>query len=256
MGRSQEAKMLKLEYSQVLGRKIRKDQPINELGINTYSRLQDLIKEGKQKETLELLDYLWIEGKGLHDLYCDWTYADLTYVAEKFGEEEVPRMLEYARGAFSKGFYQVILDLSTEELVMWFAETIRAHRTGADEKGNFSLWEEKERYAMEFDPCGSGGRIRRREASSNTRDSPHFGKTKRAHPWSWGKVGVPYYCVHCCLWHEILPIQWRGYPIKVTEYSDDPMAPCYFYFYKDPALIPEHYFTRIGKKKDPSLFKK
>jgi hypothetical protein len=113
---------------------------------------------------------------------------------------------------------------------------------------------------MGFNPCGSGGRMRRIGEVDKT--PPRTGKvfnlgvTKKAYPWSWGKVGVPYYCIHCCVFHEILPIEWRGYPIKITEYSDDPMAPCYWYFYKDPALIPDHYFTRIGKKKDPSKFKK
>jgi hypothetical protein len=113
---------------------------------------------------------------------------------------------------------------------------------------------------MEFNPCATGGRMRRaieneRKSTGNSELS-ETGKTKKPYTWSWGKKGVFYYCIHCCLWHEILPIEWRGYPIKIAEYSEDPMAPCYFYFYKDPKLIPDYYFTRVGKKKNPLLFKK
>jgi hypothetical protein len=52
-----------------------------------------------------------------------------------------------------------------------------------------------------------------------------------------------------------MAIEAQGYPVKITEYSDDPNAPCVWLFYKKPELIPEHYFTRIGMKKDPKKFK-
>ena len=77
----------------------------------------------------------------------------------------------------------------------------------------------------------------------------NLGKTSKPYFWSWSKAGVPYYCTHCCIWHEIMPIETQGYPLKVTEYSDDPNEPCKWYFYKRPELIPEEYFVRIGKKK-------
>ncbi|MFH0813718.1 MAG: hypothetical protein V2A69_12915, partial [Pseudomonadota bacterium] len=86
-----------LEYSDKWGRKIIKGKQIGDHGENTYSKLKQLIKKGKVAEALELVDYLHREGKGLHDLYCDWTYADLNYIAEKYGEEEVYHMLRNAK---------------------------------------------------------------------------------------------------------------------------------------------------------------
>ena len=81
------------------------------------------------------------------------------------------------------------------------------------------------------------------------------GTSKKAYPWTWGKVGIPYYCAHCCLELEILPIELRGYPLAVTEISEKPEDPCIHLLYKSPELIPEKYFTRVGKKKDVSKFK-
>lgn len=248
-----------LEFSEKLGRNIVKGKKLSDHGKNTYGKLKNLIRKGETKEALKLVDYLHSEGKGLHDLYCDWTYADMDYVAEKFGEEEVYHMLRNAQSVLAKVFYGRIPKLSVEETVVFFAEAMRAHRTGPKEKGDFILREEKDRYVMEFDPCGSGGRMRRMGEVDGTppRTGPPFnlGRTKKPYLWTWGKKGVPYYCAHCCVWHEIMAIEAKGYPTKITEYSDNPNVPCAWHFYKKPELVPEKYFTRIGMKKDPSKFK-
>jgi hypothetical protein len=248
-----------LEFSEKHGRNVIKTCDIPEHGVSTVTKLKQLIKEGKVDEAVELADYYHSEGKGLHDLYCDWTYADLTYIADKFGEEEVYPMLRYAKEALSKVFYGRVPALNVEETVKFFAEAMRAHRTGPKEMGDFVVREEDDRFVMEFDPCGSGGRMRRTGEVDGTapRTGPplNLGKTKKAYPWSWGKEGVPYYCLHCCIWHEIMAIEGQGYPVKITEYNPDPEAPCVWLFYKKPELIPEHYFTRIGMKKDPKKFK-
>ncbi|MBI2831672.1 MAG: hypothetical protein HYX79_05395 [Chloroflexi bacterium] len=112
------------------------------------------------------------------------------------------------------------------------------------------ITEEPGRYVMSLDPCRTGGRLRR-GLCAGLSDSADFkiGATKRAWPWSWGKTGVCYYCVHSCLLFEIIPIELRGYPIAVINYADKPEDPCVFYFYKQPELIPEEYFTRVGKVK-------
>ncbi|MBM3789216.1 MAG: hypothetical protein FJW35_02575 [Acidobacteria bacterium] len=249
-----------LEHSRKLGRKIIRAEKLSGHGVNTYSKLKTLIREGRSEEALAMVDYLHIEGKGLHDLYCDWTYADLDYVAGKYGEEEVYHILRYAKQVLSKVFYGRVPQLTVEETVVFFAEAMRAHRTGPKELGDFVLREEPDRYVMEFDPCGSGGRMRRVGEVDQTppRTGPplNLGRTQQAYPWTWGKSGVPYYCIHCCVWHEIMAIEAQGYPTKITEYSDDPAVPCVWLFYKKPELIPEEYFTRIGMRKDPSRFSK
>jgi len=249
-----------VEHSEKFGRKMIKSEDLADHGKNSFAKVKELIEAGNKEEALELVDYMQTEGKVLHDLYCDWTYADLDYVAKKYGEEEVHNMLRHAQTILAKVAYGKIPKLTVEDTIRFFSEAMRAHRCGPKEMGDFVIREEEDRYVMEFDPCGSGGRMRRTGEVDETppRTGPPFnlGKTKKAYPWSWGKKGVPYYCIHCCLWHEIMAIEGKGYPTKITEYSDDPHVPCRWLFYKKPELIPEEYFTRVGKKKDPSKFAK
>jgi hypothetical protein len=76
----------------------------------------------------------------------------------------------------------------------------------------------------------------------------NFGVTRQAYPWSWQRKNVPYYCIHCAV-NEILPIEWGGYPLWVTGYTEDASKPCYWHFYKEPRLIPAMYFERLGVEK-------
>jgi hypothetical protein len=48
---------------------------------------------------------------------------------------------------------------------------------------------------------------------------------------------------------EIIPTELRGYPLKLLMVPEKLGDPCYHYLYKRPELIPEEYFSRIGKKK-------
>jgi hypothetical protein len=44
-------------------------------------------------------------------------------------------------------------------------------------------------------------------------------------------------------------IERFGFPSKIVDYQDDPKAPCRWYFYKKPELVPEEFYTRLGMKK-------
>ena len=61
-----------------------------------------------------------------------------------------------------------------------------------------------------------------------------IGTTKKAYPCSWGKSGVSYYCIHDCVFWEMVPIELRGYPIAVVQYADKPKDPCVLLSYKKP----------------------
>ena len=244
--------MLKLS-TELLGRLLRVDEPIEELGISSYDRLRDAVKAGDTETALKLIDYVQIEGKSLHDVYCDWCYAFLTWIADKCGEEALPQVLKYCREKIGVVF-DTMKDMKTaKQLVQWYAEPMRAHRSGPGERGELKIWEEEDKYVMSFDPCGSGGRMRRTGELDKTppRTGPPYnlGKTKKAYPWSWSMKDVSYYCLHCAVWHELIPIEATGFPTKITEYDPDPNAPCKFYFYKNPELVPEKYYKRQGLQK-------
>lgn len=237
-----------------LGRLLRVDEPVEELGISSYDRLRDAIKAGDEETALRLVDYIQVEGKSLHDVYCDWAYALLTWISENCGEEKLLDVLRYCRDKVSPAFIDQMKRLGTKkQLVQWYAEQMRAHRSGPGESGRIEVWEEEDRYVILCDPCGAGGRLLRGSKVDNTpprTEAPYnLGTTKKAYPWSWSRKNVPYYCLHCCVWHEIMAVENKGTPTRIADYDFNPNGPCRLYFYKEPELIPEEYYERVGLEK-------
>ena len=181
----------------------------------------------------------------------------LTRIGRKFGEGEVYAMLRATQETWMmKRTWKGFRKMSVERQVTLTTEMMRAHRCGPRQEGDVEVLEDAERYTIVMDPCGSGGRMRRGDPMDGTpsRLGPpyNFGSTREAHWWSWGRKDVPYYCVHCAL-NEILPIEWGGAPLWVTDFDPDHAKPCRWHFYKRPELIPAEYWTRLGKEK-PAQF--
>jgi hypothetical protein len=135
-------------------------------------------------------------------------------------------------------------------------EAMRGHLVGPDRDGNMEFSEDTERYTWRFDPCGSGGRSMRGdtvEGSPPRMESPFaYGVTKEEYDFAWNKRGVCYYCVNCCVVMQLMPIDQFGYPVRVVEpptYPDDREAKCTWHVYKDPANVPERYYTDVGRRK-------
>jgi len=217
--------MIRLRKSEVLGRLIRQDD-IPELGISTWVLVRKAIQSGKRDDALELLEYGCSEGKTMHDSLVSFVDDALTHLAS-YGAVEVYKVIRHR-------YYPRVMEwLSTtpgvEESLQRCVEYQRSHY------GNVEVTEESDRYVVRCNPCGSGGRLRL---------TKKVGVTTKAHPWSWGKSGVPYYCTHCAVLWEILPKELRGYPIRITLPGDSPEEPCIHYYYKKPELIPREYFDR------------
>ncbi len=244
--------MLRLVESERLKRLIREDDGAD-LGLPTQEMIVKAIDEGRYDEAKALARYMVPEGKSLHDLFCDWIWDMLTKTAEKDGEEAAYQLCRATQKTWMmRRTWKGLLKMSVEDRVRINAEVMRSHRCGPKQDGEIEIIEEQDRISIKMDPCGSGGRMRRGDpvAGTPSRLGPpyNFGVTKQAHPWSWGRKNVPFYCIHCAI-NEILPIEWGGYPLWVTGYSDDASKPCYWHFYKKPDLIPDEYFNRLGFKK-------
>lgn len=227
---------------------------LNSLGIPTQEKIIQAIDAGDLEKAKYLTKYMISEGKTFHDMACDWLWDIYTKLAEQKGEEEVYRMSRATQETWMlKRTWKAFLQMSVKERVYISAEIMRSHRCGPNQDGSLEIIEDENRISIKMDPCGSGGRMRRGDPVDGTpsRFSPpyNFGATKEPHWWCWNRRGVPYYCVHCAI-NEILPIEWGGYPLWVTGYSNDADEPCYWHFYRKPELIPDKYFTRLGFKKD------
>jgi len=238
--------MAKLEYSTVLGRMLRKDG-IEELGVGTPRKINELIDAGRNEEAKAMVDYFRTEFLVVHDIYAQYVQDLLAFIAKTCGEEQVEAAFRFALGTWFKERYEAYNKMSLEERVQLTAEGMRCHLDGPERKGDFVLIEEKDRYVFRWDPCGSGGALRRNAVKHGT----ELASAKEAHDWTWGKKGVCLYCSHCSLVNEILPVESFGYPNRITEYPENPGDPCTWYIYKDPDDIPEEYYRRIGKTKPP-----
>jgi len=249
--------MINLSYMKKLGRCVRRDDWAT-LGQATPKLIVKAIDEKDYGTARALAEYIVPEGKGLHDLFCDWIWDLLSKTGEQYGEEAVYRLCRSTQETWMmKRTWKALSKMSVEDRVYLNAEIMRSHLCGPEQDGGIEIIEEEDRISIKMDPCGSGGRMRRGDPVNRTgprMEAPYFfGCTQKAYPWSWGKKKVPYYCIHCAI-NEILPIEWGGYPLWVTGYDEDASRPCYWHFYRRPELIPEIYFTRLGFEK-PQEFK-
>ncbi len=244
--------MLRLSDLAALDRKLGPDD-LESVGTPTPDKIVAAIDAGRLDEAKRLASGMVREEKPLHDLLCDWLWDVFTRIAEAHGEAEMHRIMKATQETWMmKRTWKAFLKLPVEERVRLSADILRAHHGGPRQQGELEVVDEGDRYTIRMDPCGSGGRMRRGDPVDGTpsRLGPpyNFGVTKEAHDWSWGRTDVPYYCLHCCL-NETLPMDWGGHPLWVTGYDPDASKPCAWHFYKSADLIPERYYTRVGRKK-------
>ena len=221
--------MIRFKKSEALQRKIRQDDAA-ELGIPTKTLVRQAIQAGRTDEALDCLEYCLTEHQEIHNQLVAFVDDTLTYLAT-LGEEEVLKAIRHRYEKRVRDWLSSAPGLA--EQIHLFTELDRGHFA------NFTVVEEPDRYVISYDPCGSGGRLWR------TRD---VGTTKQAYPWSFNKIGIPYYCAHCCAM-EIIATEVRGYPVYITLPPEKPEDPCVHLYYKKPELIPEEYFTRTGMTK-------
>lgn len=118
-------------------------------------------------------------------------------------------------------------------------EGMHAHFGGPTRSGEIELIEHADRVELRFAPCGSGGQLVDAEA---------YGVTEERHPFAWNEVGVCHYCVHCCVLQQLEPIRRLGFPARVI---DPPLAPgdsCSWSVYRDPSLVPDDAYLRVGER--------
>ena len=139
-------------------------------------------------------------------------------------------------------------------------EAMRGHLCGPDRRGDIDLQEHEDRWELEFDPCGSGGRSSRGdpvEGTGSRVEPPYeFGVTRGEYDWAWNEKGVCYYCAHCCFALQLLPAERWGHPVRVV---DSPLYPqetkgerpkkCRWTIYKSIEAIPQEAYERIGRTK-------
>jgi hypothetical protein len=247
--------MARLVRSERLGRLIRMGEPPGELGRSTLLEAYDAMDAGEIGEAKRLLESFRYEQQIIQDIYVDWIWAMLTWVRDHVDEPAVERIMRDTLGSWASLRYRNYLELDFPEQLALTVEGMRGHLSGPGRLGNVEVTDEGERVVVAFDPCGSGGRARRGDPARGippASERPELGFSQAAHDWTWQREGVCLYCSHCSLINETLPIERLGFPMRVTEYPEQPGDRCRWILYRDPRTIPAEYYERVGKRKPTS----
>ena len=198
------------------------------------------------------LDALRDAHIAVHDNQADWSWALLTIIQGAQGEEAMGEAMRATMEPWLRERYAALDSMSPTEIFELTIEGMRGHFVGPGRTGVVDVRDEPDRWVMEFDPCGTGGRMRRGDPSRGQAprtDPPYaFATVEGAYDWTWNRRGVCTYCAHCAMVNEILPIEQHGTPMRVTDYPENPGDRCRWTIYKDPALVPLEAFVRVGKR--------
>ncbi|MEO6829130.1 MAG: hypothetical protein ABI164_04920, partial [Acidobacteriaceae bacterium] len=232
------------------------------------AEVQKFVKHCYKEESkiaLEVLDSLKESWRRIHDRDVDHCYGLMNEVAVRLGEHRLRDMYDslllplFARRYDRFDIDKYPWDDVVDTLLYLVFESQRGHLSGPGRQGDMEFFEEDDRYVVKFDPIGSGQRTLLGDVIEGTpsRMKPpyNWGVLKKAYDWAWKKEGICYYCAHCCVLMEQMPIDRFGYPIRVVDYPnyDNAQDKCAWYVYKDPTKVPEMYYERVGRKK-PKVF--
>jgi len=213
--------------------------------------LTTLLAQPDREEISRLLAEQLREELIVHDIYGDWDWALMSWICRTWGEAGFGDVLRITQDPWLKPRYQRVTQMTAEESLQLSVEGMRGHFAGPGRTGELTVVDEPDRYVMSFDACGSGGRMRRGDA---TTDSPsrlgppyNFLNLDEAYPWTWSRKGVCAYCAHCAMALQIMPIEELGHPMRVTEYPENADDPCRWIVYKKPELIPDEAYAVVGK---------
>ena len=220
--------------------------------------LREAIARNDGESARKGIDDVMTRNRLVHEVYCDWCWALLTQIRDLVGEVQYGRAMRATMEDWVAVRYKDMLDMSAEELLQLTVEGLRGEFFGPELLGDVEVTEEEDRYVLAFDPCGTGGRMRRGVARLGTpprTEAPYaFGVSREGHDWSWGEKGVCLYCTHCADVNELMPLDTVGRPMRVTEHPKNPGDKCRWFIYKRPELIPAEFYERLGRKR-PKRFR-
>lgn len=218
------------------------DQELKEMGAQTQDLIKEAIDAGDKEKAKALTDRLYEELAFIHDGYMCWITGLLTHIYNKYGAKAVEEAEREAHTIEGRIAFKPLEKTDFRFVVQHTAKALHGHVHQP-----MTIEEDDEKITITVDPCGSGGRIMQKGGYES---EVGFAKIKEASSLTWGMKDLPIYCVHCPA-TEMLAIEGAGnfpfvHPVPVNE----PKGPsCKYLLYKEPANIPEEYYTRIGKEK-------
>jgi hypothetical protein len=186
------------------------------------------------------------EAQGqIHDVLVNFVTGLFSYIYDHDGEETAVDAIREIMKRIVPPELIALRKGDLREWVGWCVEVARQHSAYP----GLIVEEDDEKFIITV-KCGSGGKL----IETGAYDGPNgYRKLKKPGPQTWGEVGVPIYCGHCPWVSEIFPIQIGGQGsqlwVHASPFPKNPGDPCIHHIYKNPADIPEKYYTRIGMEK-------
>ena len=193
--------------------------------VGPREKAVEAIKAGKTEEALRYLNEVYEQFHALHDAYSndisllEGTLAR-TQGIEWYETFERKKIYELLRPK-----YERYKGMSAEEKVQAICNSMRAHYS------EFHVEEDDEKFVVKMTACGAGGRLVR-DGIAKKQDAV----TKEGHPWSFNRVGFPFYCAHAYFLNELL--EELGAKVRIeygSQYDDQGNKidePCQYIVYK------------------------
>jgi hypothetical protein len=200
------------------------DTELARLSQPTMDLVVAAIDAGRFDEARALAERMKSAWGMLHDLLVEMITGLVTYVHQQEGDDGVARAGEECFERSWRPHLEKIARLDRRRVEL-LAATWRARSTSGvgPFPGRFSITEDDEKFTFRMHPCGSGQRLVLKGRYDGERA---FGRTDKAHHWTYGRVGFPLYCTHCTFMNELLPLRWIGsvlYPSDAPgDYQRDP----------------------------------
>ena len=225
---------------------------VSAVGRAEGERAAAALERGDTAEFEAAIDAQREAAMTIHDAQADWAWGLLSSLRDGLGEEQMDDVFRVTQGKWVSERYAALGEMTPQESLELTIEGMRGHFTGPGRAGRVDVTEEDDRWVLSFDPCGSGGRMRRSDPSRGqtprTEAPFSFAVTEEAHDWSWGRKGVCLYCAHCAVVNEILPIESLGRPMRMTENPENPDDQCRWTIYKSADAVPDWVYERVGKE--------
>ncbi len=217
-----------------------------ELGIGPRQRLEAAVRANDKDAAYTWLERMWLEFKVPHDVLVAWINEMFAYLAQDKEQHILDSILETHQSIWGNR-YEKWDQMTPWEKVALTVEGMRGHLSGQSRKGDVRVWEEADRFVTAFDPCGTGGVLRRGDPGTGRRPYQTDGLNQEPHEWIWDdKTGVHWYCSHCAIAMEWLPGNQRGYVFRPLDHNMDHQAPCVWYIYKDEKKSRAYHYPRTG----------
>lgn len=193
--------------------------------VGPKEKAVEAIKEGKTEQALSYLNDVYKQFHALHDAYSNHISLLERTLAKTQGDEWYEA---FERKTIVESFrpkYERYKDMSAEQQVEAICNSMRAHYS------EFHVEEDGSKLVVVITGCGAGGRLIR-DGTAKRQEAI----TEKAYPWSFNRVGFPYYCAHAYFLNELF--KELGLKIRIEygrQYDDKGNKidePCKYIVYK------------------------